>query len=151
MIITHIILEMQKIKRIVSLWLPVGIWALVIFTFSSLPTVETTNFYLGDFLIKKSAHLIEYGIFATLVYRALFNSKVSIKKAMYISVIAAFVYGASDEFHQSFTPGRGPKFTDVLIDTTGASIFIYGVIGNMKKMPLLFRFLYMKLGIKDTL
>lgn len=121
--------------KLTSLWLPVLLWASVIFTFSSFPTATTTNFYLGDFLLKKSAHVIEYGVLATLIYRALINSNVVRIKSMWISVLIAFLYGLTDEFHQSFTPGRGPKFTDVLIDTFGATLFIYGIVNNVKKMP----------------
>jgi VanZ family protein len=60
---------------------------------------------------------------------------------MLYSVALAFLYGATDEFHQSFTPGRGPKFTDVLIDTFGATIFLYGIVTNIKRIPRLELFL----------
>ncbi|MFZ2371781.1 MAG: VanZ family protein, partial [Trichococcus flocculiformis] len=35
------------------------------------------------------------------------------------ALLFVFLYASSDEFHQSFIPGRGPAFTDVLIDTAG--------------------------------
>lgn len=35
------------------------------------------------------------------------------------SLIIGIVYASSDEIHQSFTPGRGPLLTDVIIDTMG--------------------------------
>ncbi len=136
-------------KKATNSWLPVIIWAGVIFSFSSFPTTTTTTFYLGDFLLKKSAHVIEYGIFATLVYRALINSNVTKSRSMWLSVLIAFMYGLSDEFHQSFTPGRGPKFTDVLIDTFGATLFIYGIINNIKKMPKVVKDFMNKISIKN--
>ena len=34
----------------------------------------------------------------------------------------AFLYAASDEWHQSFVPSRGSSFHDVLIDATGAAL-----------------------------
>ena len=34
-------------------------------------------------------------------------------------------YAISDEIHQSFTPGRGPKITDVFIDSLGV---FFGII-----------------------
>jgi|CXWL01.1.fsa_nt_gi VanZ family protein len=126
---------MQKTKQIVKYWSPVLFWAIVIFSFSSMQVGSASEFYWKDFLVKKTAHLIEYGIFATLFYRALINSKVEKKKAMFYSILSAFLYGCTDEFHQSFTPGRGPKFTDVLIDTTGATIFMFGIVKNIEKMP----------------
>lgn len=35
------------------------------------------------------------------------------------SLIIGVIYASSDEIHQSFTPGRGPLLTDVIIDTMG--------------------------------
>ena len=32
------------------------------------------------------------------------------------------LYAMSDEFHQSFSPGRSPKVTDVYIDTLGVIV-----------------------------
>jgi len=40
------------------------------------------------------------------------------RSALY-ALLFVFLYASSDEFHQSFIPGRGPAFTDVLIDTAG--------------------------------
>lgn len=136
-----------KIYKILNLWLPVVVWASIIFTFSTFPTVQTTDFFLGDFIIKKTAHIVEYGILATLLYRAFINSNITTKKAMWYAVVAAFLYGVSDEFHQSFTPGRTPTFRDILIDATGASIFVFGIIGNVKKMPQFVQNLYDKYQI----
>jgi len=31
----------------------------------------------------------------------------------------------SDEFHQSFTPGRDPQPRDVMFDVTGSLLFVY--------------------------
>jgi VanZ family protein len=126
---------MEKLRKLLNIWLPVVVWALIIFLFSNRPSISTVDFYLGDFLLKKTAHLIEYGIFSFLIYRALTSSGVEKKKAMWISVLICFLYGATDEFHQSFIAGRTPTVRDVIIDTTGATIMIYGVIKNIKKLP----------------
>lgn len=143
----YIIKSMVKTKKLVNLWLPAVIWASVIFTFSSFSTVKTTDFFIGDFLLKKTAHIMEYGIFATLVYRALVNSKIEKKKAMWYAVIVALLYGISDEFHQSFIYGRTATLRDVLIDTTGAIIFIFGILKNIKKLPSTIKYYFEKLQI----
>lgn len=135
---------MEKRKKFLKFYLAPIVWAILIFTFSSFPTTKTTDFFLGDFLIKKTAHVIEYGILATLVFRALINSNIERKRAMFYSVLLAFFYGVTDEFHQSFTPGRGPSVRDVIIDTAGASILIYGVIGNINKLPSYLQKVYTK-------
>lgn len=36
------------------------------------------------------------------------------------SLLVTFLYACTDEFHQLFVPGRAGRFTDVLIDCTGA-------------------------------
>lgn len=137
----------QKIFKILNFWLPPILWASAIFTVSSFSVGSSSEFYWKDFVIKKTAHIIEYGILATLVYRALVNYGVLKKKAMIYACLAALLYGATDEFHQSFTPGRGPKVTDVAIDTAGASIFIFGIIGRLNKMPVFVQDVYKKLEI----
>lgn len=139
--------RMQRLKTLLNLWIPVLFWMVLIFSLSSIQVGSTSEFYWKDFVVKKTAHIFEYGILATLVYRALINSKIEKKKAMWYSVLFAFIYGLTDEFHQSFTPGRGPKFTDALIDTTGASIFIFGIIGNIAKLPKIIQHLYKKYSI----
>ncbi len=141
----------MNMHKIIKFWAPVAIWAVIIYLFSNRTTIKTVDFYLGDFLLKKTAHLIEYGVFSTLWYRALVNFGMGYKKAMFYSVLASFLYGASDEFHQSFIYGRTATLRDVAIDTTGALIAVYGFIENLKKMPFIFRFMYKKFEIKDTL
>lgn len=47
------------------------------------------------------------------------------KNQIYISTMLGISYAISDEIHQSFTPGRGPKITDVFIDSLGV---FFGII-----------------------
>ena len=136
-----------KLKA-VKFILPVIVWASVIFTFSSFPTVSTSNFYLWDFLLKKSAHVIEYGILATRIYRALVNYEVKKDKAILVAIFLAFLYGVTDEFHQSFVPGRGPKFTDTLIDAFGGWLFVYVFINKFRtKLPNVLQSLFLRFGL----
>lgn len=37
------------------------------------------------------------------------------------AVAGAALYAVTDEIHQSFAPGRGPRISDVLLDTAGAA------------------------------
>lgn len=108
--------------KIFKYWLPVFVWTLLIFTFSSLSTPETSQIYWQDFIIKKTAHMIEYGFLALLIYRALKGYDMETTKAVILSIFLAALYGLSDELHQSFTPGREPRIRDVAFDTIGASL-----------------------------
>jgi len=44
------------------------------------------------------------------------------------SLIIGIIYASSDEIHQSFIPGRGPLFTDIIIDTMGVLLGILLII-----------------------
>lgn len=110
----------QKIIKFFKFLFPPILWAGIIFTFSSLPTIKTTEFYLWDFIFKKTAHFVEYGILSTLIYRGLINYNVEKRKSIIFSILISAFYAITDEIHQSFVPGRGPAVRDVIIDILGA-------------------------------
>ena len=113
------------LPKLVRYWAPFLLWASVIFLFSTMPTTSTSEVHWEDFIIKKSAHMIEYGVFAMLLYRALKEFGYP-KTRLFITVLlVAVAYGASDELHQSFTPGREPRLRDVVIDTIGATFSLW--------------------------
>lgn len=61
-----------------------------------------------------------------------YTYKIENIKRVAISMITGILYATSDEIHQAFTPGRGPLFTDVLIDTMGVILGILLVMLVMK-------------------
>jgi len=134
-------------KALIRYWLPVALWAVVIFLFSSLPTGTATEIVWTDFVIKKTAHMIEYGVLAVLIYRALRAGEVVKRNAAYWAIMAAVVYGVSDEFHQSFTPGRMPRAYDIGFDTIGAVLAIYSVWNILPKAPARLRKLAKELEV----
>jgi VanZ family protein len=69
--------------------------------------------------IRKVAHFSLYFLGGV----GIFLATGSLKK----SILIVFTLGGIDEFHQYFVPGRGAQFTDVLIDTLGGTIGIFGV------------------------
>jgi VanZ family protein len=115
----------KKLEMIIIYWLPVILWGLVIFNFSSAPAIATTPVHWQDFIIKKCAHLTEYAIFAMLLYRAFRSWGVEKKTAGLYAIFICLAYGATDEFHQTFTPTREPTIRDVTIDTAGGIIGIF--------------------------
>lgn len=92
-------------------WLPVLLWAGVIFAFSSVPSLSSG---LGgwDLLLRKLAHLTEYAILGALLLRA--------TRRPWVALGLTAVYAASDEVHQHFVEGRHGAPLDVAIDTVGA-------------------------------
>ncbi|KKQ43266.1 MAG: VanZ-like protein [Microgenomates group bacterium GW2011_GWC1_37_8] len=123
------------IKKIFKYWFPLFIWALLIYLFSARSTGVVTEIHWGDFIIKKTAHIIEYAVLTLLSYRAMKESGISKTNAALFSILFAVFYGATDEFHQAFTPGREPKARDVMFDTIGSVIAIYSVWNLLPKAP----------------
>lgn len=70
-------------------------------------------------IIRKVAHFSIYTILGLLVMGIMFKTKIPYKRRIYITIIIGILYAILDEFHQSFSPGRTPKITDVYIDTLG--------------------------------
>jgi len=96
-------------------WLFVILWMGVIFFFSSQPQAVLN---LGQpAFVGKLAHVTEYAILGWLIQRA-FDHRGKWWKSWLIAV----AYAVTDEFHQSFVPGRTALATDVLIDSAGTVI-----------------------------
>lgn len=111
--------------KIIKYWLPVAVWAIIIFSFSTMTVPSSSEIFWKDFIVKKTAHLIEYGILAVLLYRAFLGYEKTKITALVLSLLITVVYAASDEFHQSFVSGREGRLRDVIIDTIGASGALY--------------------------
>ena len=95
---------------------------IAIFGFSSLPSAEMPNFGLLDFIVKKGGHALGYGLLALAFLRGLKGeSSAVVSRQLLVAWILATLYSATDEYHQSFVPGRHPAFTDVMIDSVGAA------------------------------
>lgn len=71
-----------------------------------------------SYLVRKAGHFTEYLILAILFLRCRKERGTSGKTALH-ALLFVVLYASSDEFHQSFIPGRGPAFSDVWIDTAG--------------------------------
>ena len=84
------------------------------------------TFEIFHFLIRKLAHCTEYGMFALLLYHSFtfrqperWNTRSAVS-----AVIVAGLFSLTDEYHQSFVPGRTASIKDCGIDTFGALVGI---------------------------
>ncbi|SCI49590.1 VanZ family protein [Romboutsia sp. 1001713B170207_170306_H8] len=82
---------------------------------------------IGEFFIRKSAHMFLYFVLAILTYSLVYNgiyhrNSQKILNSMIISLIVVFLYACTDEFHQLFIPGRSGEFRDIMVDTLGGII-----------------------------
>ena len=95
---------------------------LIIFAFSSQPKGALPDYGEQDFVIKKSAHVLEYALLAVLILRGVAGES-SLRLSHYLWTFALTVlYGVSDEIHQAFVSGRESRSLDVLFDSFGATI-----------------------------
>lgn len=93
------------------MWVAVAVWAAVIFGFSSLPGSAIP----GHFSVP--GHVVVYAVLGALLLLALGRPSPAFIAA---AVTLASAYGVSDEFHQSFVPGRCPDPADWAVDTAAA-------------------------------
>lgn len=124
----------------ISYWLPPAVWMAVIAWFSSgtwsadntqsmlgpilswlAPSASPTQVTVLHGIVRKLAHLTEYGILAALWFRA-FARGARLSRPWSAAAALALTVGWAglDEFNQSFLPRRSGSPWDVLIDTTGA-------------------------------
>ncbi|MBI5788116.1 MAG: VanZ family protein [Candidatus Schekmanbacteria bacterium] len=102
-------------------WLFVVSYLALIYYLSSLSEIGgIPGFFYQLEGFDKLAHLIEYGILGWLLYRAFRYASPYSKYASVLAVIFATLYGISDEFHQSFVPGRVPDVYDAVFNSGGA-------------------------------
>ena len=113
---------MKKFLSIVPRWFPALLLMSVIFVFSSQPGDELPSFSDWDYFIKKSSHMIGYGLLALSYFHFLKYNK----KQYWLALLMAVLYAATDEYHQSFVAGRGPSVIDVFVfDGLGALIALW--------------------------
>jgi VanZ family protein len=113
---------MSKAIQIVLRWLPALLVMLIIFLFSARPHSELPDFDKADRIVKKGAHIVGYALLAAAYWRALDFQH----GEWWLAWCLALLYAVTDEFHQSFVPGRSPSVWDVLIfDNLGALVSIF--------------------------
>ena len=115
-------------NKFLKFWLPVILWAGIIFWFSSIPDLESG--LKQDFILRKIALILEFAFLTILLIRATKQENLSIKKAITFSIIIAFFYALSDEYHQTFVLNRQGTLRDAGIDSIG--ILITGLMWYIK-------------------
>ena len=112
-------------KKFLNLWLPVLLWMGVIFIGSSIGSMPKVGGRATDAIVHRIAHLIEFALLGWLVLRALSDGRVPDRRTFVIALIVVTLYGASDEFHQRFTPGRSSELSAVVFDAAGGLIGLW--------------------------
>lgn len=74
--------------------------------------------------LRKYAHMAEYAMLAVpsaLFFRELLLQRRVPLRALGCSLVFCFLYACSDEYHQTFVPGRAGAMVDVAVDMAGAA------------------------------
>lgn len=96
----------------------------LIFALSGTPADRIPYVGVWDQVVKKGGHLLSYAILTILWLRPL-GRRLPCRRAAVLAGGVAFLYAITDEFHQTFVPGRNGNCIDVMIDGAG----ILGALG----------------------
>ncbi len=68
-----------------------------------------------------------FGVLAFIWMRTFYYNRLLRRKAILYTLIITLLYAISDEYHQSFVPGRDPSLVDILFDFIGCfgGVFIH--------------------------
>ncbi len=134
--------RLKEFSLFLRRWLPVAVWAGVVLYAST--SVGSGNHSAGilrtilawfnpdlglatlteiNFGIRKTAHVVQFLIYALLVWRGLFLApalETSPRRLVLWTIGSAAVLAFASEGIQLFTPVRSALFTDVILDVSGA-------------------------------
>lgn len=88
-----------------------------------------------DTAVRKSAHMIIFGVLAVFVYMLCKSFGMSDADAIVMTLVVCAVYAGSDEWHQKFVDGRKSQFADVCVDEFGAVAGVV-IVRTLKKLKL---------------
>ena len=116
--------------KFLKFWFPVLLYSGIIFYASSLPDLKPT---LEIPNVDKVLHVLEYLPFGFLLARAFQQQWPAIGLCQVVTFLA-LLYGISDEYHQSFVPGRDAGFDDVIADTAGGFLGVWIYLFRHKRV-----------------
>ena len=99
-----------------SRWAPPFLWSILILSLTSIPNLQVTAPKGSD----TWAHFLVYAILGVLTARA---AELTPRRVLLLLIVIAGVslFGAIDEWHQSFIPGRFPDVRDWIADSVGGA------------------------------
>ena len=108
-----------RVLRLLWVWGPAAGLMAAIFFVSGTPSPPRLPGSVSDV----TAHFLAYAVLGGALLRGVAGAawdRVNARGAVVAAVLAA-AYGLTDEFHQSFVPGRTPELRDVAADALGAA------------------------------
>ena len=129
----------MSLRRFLALWGPVALYAAALYLASSRSQFPAVVALIWDKLLHAGA----WAGLTVLALRATHRGKGPLRLgATFAAVALALAYGISDEFHQSFVPGREPSLADFAADSVGTAAAVAAVMAwralvrrNMGRAP----------------
>jgi len=103
---------------------------------SSFPNEAASDYFSIEAVLRKIAHLFEFGLLFAILFLLYRSYGVRKSKALFYALLLGFLYSISDEIHQSFVPTRTATYKDVVIDTTGMLIASWLILIFNSPQPL---------------
>ncbi len=102
------------------------------------PTASPPQLQALHALVRKAAHLTEYGVLGLLWYRA-FRAGWgwSARRASWPALVLSVGWAVLDEVHQSFLPSRTASIADVGLDAAGAALGLIFTRGGWRAVDIL--------------
>ena len=108
-----------------GLWLAPLVWMALIFAVSGTPADRIPKVGGWDQLVKKGGHMLAYALLTLLWLRPL-ERRLPLGRAAFLACGISLLYAISDEYHQTFVPGRNGNGVDVMIDGVGILGALWG-------------------------
>ncbi|MBI4710603.1 MAG: VanZ family protein [Nitrospirae bacterium] len=102
-------------------WIITVSYMTAIFYISSQKSIELPSLPFG---FDKVVHAVVYAVLGVLSYLSFKKSGLN-RRVIALSFLLAVIYGITDEFHQSFVPGRNAAVGDAVADAVGAFLGSY--------------------------
>jgi VanZ family protein len=112
-------------------WGPAGIWAAVLFLLSSTSSLSGPSpIPFSD----KIAHLILYTVLGATLAWGRVSGRSRLPHVLFVGI--GMLYGLSDEWHQSFVPGRDSSVGDLAADIAGLVLGYTAVVMHLTRKVL---------------
>lgn len=116
------ILASTRCRAFCLRWIPVAVYAGILFYLSSVQHPRVPHFWFSDKII----HVGIYAGFGAVLVRAFDASGAGWTRLriILVALVGTLAYGTTDEYHQLFVSGRSAEWADLIADGAG------GVLGG---------------------